>query len=634
MTSRSVKAKKKKKRGVTQSNSAQMRTALECAKVGLRVAPMHGRKKRLCTCGDKDCKRAGQHLRTPNGIADATSKPEDIKEFWSQYPKAKIAVATGVAGMIALKVTGDVAQAAISEDLAAQSTVEIIDGNSRIFLWKTLVENIPDGSVKLEKGVTVLGRNKFIIAPNELDASEGARRFASGPNQVDIAQAPDWLLGRLRPRLLGIDTVGVSAGSNGVRFKTATIDVKSIIDWNRPCDPAEIKLRARSISETGPRMPPAVRLLDGETPRYVVLTDRCQVEALKSLGATAIRCVVVDADEDGALVWQVAELFNQPHKTTLERAELAMKCVEILRRKGGQHAQGSKQPNDKGMSAAERVLSVSRRDLGRFEKINAISAEAKKQVRLAGLDDNQNALLAIAELPTEKQAEKVRELADQYSEGRRKRSAAANSTTPPTVSTDNDEDDADEPEDGADNERHTPPDKGSEEDAFHGEGDADEPEAGAESPPTVPDGEELDISPDHVRKRDEKKLQTLKAIYAEHLEPEWNDASPEVQLEYVIDVLGVSAGAIAHAEVVDFVIKAIDNRSWIYASELYADTDAHGFKRKDIRGALAYLRYRLWKKGRINQLSWIYKAIDKDRVPYSMHELDDSDLSDDDYYNS
>jgi hypothetical protein len=66
--------------------------------------------------------------------------------------------------------------------------------------------------------------------------------------------------------------------------------------------------------------------------------------------------------------------------------------------------------------------------------------------------------------------------------------------------------------------------------------------------------------------------------------------------------------------------------------EVYANTDEHGFKRKHIRGALAYLGYRLMKKGRHNQLAWIYKTADKDRVPYSMREVDDDDISDDEYY--
>jgi hypothetical protein len=154
----------------------------------------------------KPRKRAGQHLRTPNGIADATSKPEDIKEFWRQWPNARAAIAAGVAGMIALKVTGDAAQAALEaldKDRALKYTVAIRDGKSTIFLWKTLNETIPEGSVRLEKGVTVLGRKKFIIAPNDVNATECARHFVDGQSIARaIAPAPDWLLARVRPRLL------------------------------------------------------------------------------------------------------------------------------------------------------------------------------------------------------------------------------------------------------------------------------------------------------------------------------------------------------------------------------------------------------------------------------------------------
>jgi hypothetical protein len=299
-----------------------------------------------------------------------------------------------------------------------------------------------------------------------------------------------------------------------------------------------------------------------------------------------------------------------------------------VRRKGGQHARGGPQANDKGMSAAERILGVSRRDLGRFEKIDGISAEAKEQARRVELDDNQDALLAIAKVPAEKQVQKVRELADQYSGGRRKRSAAAKSTSPSTVSTD----DVEESETDADSARTAPSRKVPKEKPSHVKEDASDSETCGESPSTVPDDEEPEISPALRRKRDEKKLKTLKSIYHEHLEPEWKDTSPKIQLQYVTETLGVSAADIAHKEAVDFVIKMIDGRQWIHAMEVYANTDAHGFKRKHIRGALAFLGYRLMKKGRLNQLAWIYKIADKDRVPFSMRYVDDDDISDDEYY--
>jgi hypothetical protein len=296
--------------------------------------------------------------------------------------------------VIALVVNGKAAQSALRDRLSSADTVQIIDGRAHIYLWRAPDETVPEGTVPLRKGVKVLGRGAYFIAPNKLHAANGKRRFAAGGviGQVDIAAAPEWLLARLRPHVLGINAKPPSPGAKRVRFRTVTVDVNCIADGDDPCDPKEVELRAASISETGPRMPPAVTLLkDGfrdDLPLYAVLTDRCQIESLKLLGATHVDCVLVDADDDGAVVWQLAELFNQPQTTVLERAELAMKCVEIVRRKGAQvgHPRGGHQPQDRGMSKAARILRLSRTELGRFEKIAGISPESLKMNRLLSSD--------------------------------------------------------------------------------------------------------------------------------------------------------------------------------------------------------------------------------------------------------
>jgi len=318
------------------TTSTRMATALEYAKAGLRVAPVYGVKDGRCHCG-KDCGQVGTHLRTPNEIEDATMEPAEIEAFES-WSSSRIAIATGVAGVIALVVTGKKPQPALAEFLSSAATVQVIDGSARIYLWRAPDETVPEGRVLLRKGVEVLGRGAYFVAPNNLNTTEGKRRFAVGGvvGQVDIAPAPEWLLASLRPHLLGINAKPPSPGAQRVRFRTVTVDVNCLADGNDPCDPKEVELRAQSISETGPRMPPAVRL-DGafrdDLPLYSVLTDRCQIEALKLLGASHVDCILVDADEDGAVLWRLAELFNQPQKTVLERAELAMQCVEIVRRK-------------------------------------------------------------------------------------------------------------------------------------------------------------------------------------------------------------------------------------------------------------------------------------------------------------
>jgi hypothetical protein len=201
---------------------------------------------------------------------------------------------------------------------------------------------------------------------------------------------------------------------------------------------------------------------------------------------------------------------------------------------------GERQGNEYCRTNSRRVASRS----WSFRKIDGISAEAKEEARRAELDDNQDALLAIAKVSTEKQVEKVRELRDQYSGGRRKRSAAAKSTSPSTVSTD----DVEESETGADSARAAPNRNVPKEKPSRVREDASDSETGAESPSTVPDDEEPEISPALLRKRDEKKLEILKSIYAQHLEPEWKDTSPKIQLQYVAEVLGVTAADIAHRQ--------------------------------------------------------------------------------------
>jgi Bifunctional DNA primase/polymerase, N-terminal len=537
---------KRKKAKATEDNPGRLATALHYAAADLWVAPVYGVKDGRCNCGDNDCTKRGEHLRTPNGIDGATKDPVAIEAFGSKWSSSRIAIMTGVEGLIALKVAGKAPQAALAALLSSAVTVQVIDGGTLIYLWRAPDETVPDGGVLLRKGVEVLGRGKYFAAPNDLDTARGERHFAADGviGQVSIAAAPEWLLASLRPHLLGINPKSLSTGSTHVRFETQAIDVACLIDSNEPIDPAEVQLRALSYKETGPRMPPAVTRVDGESPLYTVLTDRCQVEALKSLGASTIDCIVVEADEGGARVWQISELFNQPQKTVLQRAELAMQCVEIIRRQRGQHAQGRQQPNDKGMSMAERILAVSRRDLGRFEKIDAISAAAKEEARRADLDDNQKALLAIADVSAEKQVAEVLKLKEQYAGGTRN-PPAPKSSAPPSAAAATDQ----EPDDGGDRTDEAEMDaERSTDSAEEVENNADDSEASAESPPTAPEDDGLDIPPIQRRTDLDETRGRLKAIYDKYLAVDWRGTSRVDQWWFVTEVLGVAIVEIGKME--------------------------------------------------------------------------------------
>ena len=109
----------------------------------------------------------------------------------------------------------------------------------------------------------------------------------------------------------------------------------------------------------------------------------------------------------------------------------------------------------------------------------------------AGLYDNQKALLAIADVPAEKQVAEVLKLKEQYAGGTRKpRPAKSSAPSSAAAATDQEPNDAGDGTDEAeaDAERSTDP-------AEEVENNSDDSEAGAESPSTVPQDDGLDIPP-------------------------------------------------------------------------------------------------------------------------------------------
>ena len=75
-----------------------LKAALEYAKRGWLVLPLHYPNGEICSCGKKDCDSPGKHpigQLTPHGFKDATSDPSTIKKWWTDWPKANIGIRTG-----------------------------------------------------------------------------------------------------------------------------------------------------------------------------------------------------------------------------------------------------------------------------------------------------------------------------------------------------------------------------------------------------------------------------------------------------------------------------------------------------------------------------------------------------------
>jgi hypothetical protein len=78
---------------------AMLYFALKYAKEGYSIFPLYWIKEDGgCSCPKgKACgKSSGKHPLTPNGFKDASSDPEQIRQWWTQNPYANIGFPTGV----------------------------------------------------------------------------------------------------------------------------------------------------------------------------------------------------------------------------------------------------------------------------------------------------------------------------------------------------------------------------------------------------------------------------------------------------------------------------------------------------------------------------------------------------------
>lgn len=86
-----------------------MRTCLQAALAyatrGWPVFPLHGIVTTRCTCGRKDCSSPGKHPLVRRGLHDATTDLEQIRSWWTSWPRANVAIETGTrSGLVVIDI--------------------------------------------------------------------------------------------------------------------------------------------------------------------------------------------------------------------------------------------------------------------------------------------------------------------------------------------------------------------------------------------------------------------------------------------------------------------------------------------------------------------------------------------------
>ena len=289
--------------------------------------------------------------------------------------------------------------------------------------------------------------------------------------------------------------------------KIAIEDVK-IIGKHREVDPEKVKSLAASMAKIGLRTPITVRRTKKGTIALVAGVHR--LEAAKTLGWKHIDAFIMEGTQTDARIWQLMENLYRADLTPLEHADHVAELLQLVRdgEKGGQLAHpGGKQPHDRGISRAAKILGFTREVVRRSQAIAGISEEAKEKAKEIGLDKKQSALLKIArETGTEAQLAKIEEIkaskpasvpkaSSTGTVNKKKTKSAANETTGAAV-------------------KAPGPDTGTGEDAS--------------GPPLVPEEHFPDLP---ASDENERLFASLKAA--------WDEAPRSVRKRFVTKVLGV-----------------------------------------------------------------------------------------------
>ncbi len=193
------------------SLSPRFRYALNYAqKLGWAVFPCHTIINGACTCGNAECRSQGKHPMTKNGVLDATTNIEQIIDWWTQYPHANIAVATGkVSGIVVIDIDinhtkgkyGDASLEQLEMDNKSKLPNDVYadtggGGLHYIFEYPQDVE-IKNSASRLGVNLDVRSDSGYIIAEPSLHISgnEYAWDSESDPlNGAIIPPMPQWLI--------------------------------------------------------------------------------------------------------------------------------------------------------------------------------------------------------------------------------------------------------------------------------------------------------------------------------------------------------------------------------------------------------------------------------------------------------
>lgn len=214
--------------------------ALEYAGRGWPVFPLHTPKTDGgCSCDDRKCSHIGKHPRTTTGFKEATTAPEQIREWWNLWPDANIGIATGH-GLLVVDFDidhekgkyGDETLTLLQEEHEElPDTVMALSGGGGLHYYFHCTADDLTINQEVLPGMDFRGNGGYVAAPPSLHAS--GRRYeweaAHDPEDMELAELPVWLYdilkagkgGKKNKRFEAPETI-TEGGRNGTMFRMAS----------------------------------------------------------------------------------------------------------------------------------------------------------------------------------------------------------------------------------------------------------------------------------------------------------------------------------------------------------------------------------------------------------------------------
>jgi putative DNA primase/helicase len=175
--------------------------AVAWAQRGIPVFPVHTLRDGACTCGHEDCSSPGKHPRTPQGLKDATTDEQQIRDWWKRWPTANIGGSVGEVGIVVVDVDGDEGRASLAEWEAAHGalpeTYTVLTGGGGEHRWFTFPASRPlRNRSKVLPKVDIRAVGGYVVLAPSLHRS-GRRYIAT--TRTDPEPAPADLLDLIDP---------------------------------------------------------------------------------------------------------------------------------------------------------------------------------------------------------------------------------------------------------------------------------------------------------------------------------------------------------------------------------------------------------------------------------------------------